>query len=82
LVGIIKWGGYAYTANDMKLTFPEGIDAHVIFFNALEASANEAKDPKERDDTPRFIWNHPERFPIFNLEAWLIMKVKTNLICN
>ncbi len=69
LVGIIKWGGYAYTANDMKLTFPEGIDAHVICFNALEASANEAKDPKERDDTPRFIWNHPERFPIFNLEA-------------
>ncbi len=69
LVYIMKWSGYAYTANDMKLTFPEGIDAHVIAFDALEASAREALDPREREDTPRFIWNSPERFPIFNLEA-------------
>lgn len=69
LVSILKWGGYAYAANDMKLTFPEGIDAHIIRFDALEDSAKEAQDPKEREDTPRFIWNHPDRFPIFNLEA-------------
>lgn len=69
LIAILKWGGYAYTANDMQLTFPEGIDAHVITFEALEASAKEANGPEEREDTPRFIWNHPARFPIFNLEA-------------
>ncbi|MBF0557348.1 MAG: glycosyltransferase family protein [Nitrospirae bacterium] len=69
LAAILKWGGYSYAANDMKLTFPEGIDAHVVRFDALEASAKEAKDVQEREDTPRFIWNHPGRFPIFNLEA-------------
>lgn len=69
LVGVLRWGGYAYAANDMTLTFPEGIDAHVMSFAALAASAQEARDPRERDDTPRFIWNHPDRFPIFNLEA-------------
>ena len=65
----MKWGGYAYAANDMMLTFPEGVDAHVISFHALEASAMEAKNVQEREDTPRFIWNHPSRFPIFNLTA-------------
>jgi spore coat polysaccharide biosynthesis protein SpsF len=69
LVGVLRWGGYAYAANDMTLTFPEGVDAHVMTFAALEASAREARDPREREDTPRFIWNHPDRFPIFNLEA-------------
>lgn len=69
LVNIMKWGGYHYTANDMELTFPEGIDAHIIRFNALEESAKEAKKEDEREDTPRFIWNHPERYSIFNLVA-------------
>jgi spore coat polysaccharide biosynthesis protein SpsF len=69
LVGVLRWGGYAYAANDMTLTFPEGVDAHAMTFAALEASAREARDPREREDTPRFIWNHPDRFPIFNLEA-------------
>ena len=45
------------------------MDAHVIRFDALEASAKHATDPREREDTPRFIWNHPDRFPIYNLEA-------------
>jgi len=66
---IMIFSGYAYVANDMKLTFPEGIDAHVIRFDALAASAKEACSSQERVDTPRFIWNHPDRFPIFNLEA-------------
>jgi spore coat polysaccharide biosynthesis protein SpsF len=69
LVGVLRWSGCAYAANDMTLTFPEGIDAHVMTFAALTASAREARDPQEREDTPRFIWNHPDRFPIFNLEA-------------
>jgi spore coat polysaccharide biosynthesis protein SpsF len=69
LVFIMKWGGYDYTANDMKLTFPEGIDAHIIRYEALKTSAEEACDLREREDTPRFIWNNPDRFTIYNLEA-------------
>lgn len=69
LVNMMRWGGFSYTANDMELTYPEGVDAHVIHFDALEASNREATLPEELDDTPRFIWNHEDRFPIFNLKA-------------
>lgn len=69
LVGIAKWGGYDYVANDMKLTFPNGVDAHIIPFNVLEACAKEATRLIDREDVPRYIWDRPERFKIFNLEA-------------
>lgn len=69
LVNVMKWGGYSYTANDMKLTYPAGVDAHVIRFDALEAAAMESIEPRDREDTPRFLWSKPERFPVFNLEA-------------
>jgi spore coat polysaccharide biosynthesis protein SpsF len=69
LVHVVKYAGYSYAANDMTLTFPDGIDSHVMRFDALKASALEAKHPQERLDTPRFIWNNAERFPIYNIEA-------------
>jgi len=69
LVLTLLWGGYAYAANDMELTFPEGIDAHVIRATALADSARLATRADERDDTPRFIWNNSSRYPIFNLKA-------------
>src|SRR6266571_3945546 len=69
LVGIFLANDYDYVANDMKLTYPEGIDAHVISMAALEESLACAKDPRQLEDVPRYIWDHPERFAIFNLEA-------------
>lgn len=69
LVATCVFGGYHYAANDMTLTFPEGVDAHIIRFDALAEAAAEATLDNEREDTPRFLWNHPERYGIFNLEA-------------
>lgn len=69
LVHTLVWGGYAYAANDMELTFPEGIDAHVIRASALVGAAQFATRSDERDDTPRYIWNNVEHYPIFNLKA-------------
>jgi spore coat polysaccharide biosynthesis protein SpsF len=69
LVGIFLSNRYDYVANDMKLTYPEGIDAHVISMAALEEALAHAKDPRQLEDVPRYIWDHPERFAIFNLEA-------------
>ena len=69
LVGIFLANDYDYVANDMKLTYPEGIDAHVISMAALEEAVTHAKDPRQLEDVPRYIWDHPERFSIFNLEA-------------
>ena len=69
LLGIFLKGGYHYVANDMKLTYPEGIDAHVIDVPSLVEAAEKATRPAQREDTPRYLWDHPERFKIFNLEA-------------
>ena len=69
LVNKMTEGGYDYASNDMKLTFPEGVYAHLIKMSALEVSAKEAKDKDEREDTPRFIWNNPERFKMYTFEA-------------
>ncbi|MCF8176908.1 MAG: glycosyltransferase family protein [Sulfuritalea sp.] len=69
LVHTLVWGGYSYAANDMELTFPEGIDAHVILASALAESACHATRSDEREDTPRYIWNNSVRYPIFNLRA-------------
>ncbi len=69
LVSIFLANDYDYVANDMKLTYPEGIDAHVISMAALKEALAHAKDPRQLEDVPRYIWDHPERFTIFNREA-------------
>jgi spore coat polysaccharide biosynthesis protein SpsF len=71
LVTIYRSNNFDYVANDMKLTYPEGIDAHVISMEALEKSLKFAEDPRHLEDVPRYIWDHPEKFTIFNLEATL-----------
>jgi len=69
LVNIYKKGNYDYVANDMKLTYPEGVDAHIMSMKVLEEIANKATKPRDREDVPRYIWEHPETYKIFNLEA-------------
>ncbi len=69
LVGIYLAGGYDYVANDMELTYPEGVDAHVVGFRALEEVAKKAVRPRDREDVPRYIWDHPQEYRIFNLRA-------------
>ena len=44
--------------------FPDGLDAEVIRFDALERAWLEAKDPLEREHVTPFIWKHPERFKV------------------
>lgn len=69
LVKIYKTGKYDYVANDMKLTYPLGVDAHVMSFETLKDVGKKATKPRERDDVPRYIWEHPKEYRIFNLEA-------------
>lgn len=69
LVGIFKSGNYHYVCNDMKLTYPEGVDAHILSIEVLEEIDKKATKPRDRDDVPRYIWEHPEKYRIFNLEA-------------
>lgn len=69
LVGIYLAGGWDYVANDMELTYPEGVDAHVVARKTLEEVAAKTLRPRDRDDVPRYVWEHPDEYRIFNLRA-------------
>lgn len=48
--------------------YPEGLDAEVFSFAALEKSWRQAKKPSEREHVTPYIWNHPEIFRLGNLK--------------
>lgn len=49
-------------------TMPEGVDAEVVSFTALEAAWREADLPSEREHVTAFLWKRPERFAQKRLE--------------
>lgn len=62
-------GGYDYVSNSHPIaTYPDGFDTWVFSFVALEKSWQEAKLPSEREHVTSYIWNHPEKFKIFNVK--------------
>lgn len=56
-----------YASNTLKPTYPEGLDAEVFSFYALEKAWREAKKPSEREHVTPYIWNHPEIFRLANV---------------
>jgi spore coat polysaccharide biosynthesis protein SpsF len=57
-----------YTSNTLTLTFPKGQDVEVMKAEHLAAAAREAADPYEREHVTPFLYRHPERFRLVNLE--------------
>lgn len=57
-----------YVSNTIKPTYPEGLDVEVFSSGALEKAWREAKRPSEREHVTPYIWNHPERFRLANIE--------------
>jgi spore coat polysaccharide biosynthesis protein SpsF len=49
-------------------TYPDGNDVEVIPLSVLETAWREATRPLEREHTTPFLWEHPERFRIGNVE--------------
>lgn len=56
--------GYDYSSNCHVPSLPDGLDAEVMRFSALEAAWREARLPSEREHVTPFIRKHPERFRI------------------
>src|SRR5262245_307871 len=68
LINLRARGGYDYASNALKRTYPDGLDAEVMQISCLEAAWREAKLPSEREHVTPFIYRHPERFRLGNLE--------------
>lgn len=62
-------GGYDYVCNTVKPTFPDGLDAWVCRFGALEKTWQEAKMPSEREHVVTYIKSNPDRFKIGSFEG-------------
>jgi len=57
-----------YASNCHPPTLPDGLDAEVFTFSALEQAWKEAIDPREIEHVTPFITNRPNRFKIVNFE--------------
>ena len=58
-----------FASNNLKKTFPWGLDVEVISFDALSMAWREAKTKAEREHITQFVRHHPERFHIVNVQA-------------
>ena len=69
LVDIYLKGGYDYVSNALSLSYPLGIVAQVYSEKTLAESEVLTRGGDGRDGTSDYIWQHPERYRLFNLEA-------------
>jgi spore coat polysaccharide biosynthesis protein SpsF len=57
-----------YVVNFKPRTFPQGTEVEVFSFSVLEETWKKAKKLSEREHVTPYIYNHPDRFKIYNLE--------------
>ncbi len=70
LVEHYRSGEFDYVCNDLELTYPVGIYAHVVRVEKLvEANRRNELTNRERSDVVRYIWEHPEAHAISNVMA-------------
>jgi spore coat polysaccharide biosynthesis protein SpsF len=62
-------GNYDYVANCLKRTFPRGLDTQVFSVDILEEVSQLTQDPADREHVSLYIYEHPERYRLFNIEA-------------
>jgi len=56
-----------YVSNSHPKTFPVGLDAEVMTFQALKKADEEATLPSEREHVTPYIWKSPDKFKLGNL---------------
>ncbi|ADK84392.1 acylneuraminate cytidylyltransferase [Desulfarculus baarsii DSM 2075] len=62
-------GGHDLACNTIRPTFPDGLDAWVMTFEALENAWRNAVLPSEREHVTQYIQNRPRQFKLGNLEG-------------
>ena len=71
LVGIFRAGRYHYVSNTLRRTYPRGLDAQVFSTGTLAEVASLTDDPADHEHVSLYIYEHPERFSLFNLDSGL-----------
>ncbi len=71
LVEVHQANDFDYVANVLKRTFPRGLDTQVFATSVLEEVARLTDDPTDHEHVSLYIYEHPERFKLHNLESGL-----------
>ncbi len=67
VVKVFSTSEYDYVSNFLHYTFPYGTEVEVFSFEALEKAWNLARLPSEREHVTPYIYNHKDKFKIFNV---------------
>lgn len=76
LTGLYLANRYDYVSNNLKRTFPLGLDTQVFSTKTLALVAQLTRDPVDREHVSLYIYKHPERFALFNVESGLPEKYR------
>jgi spore coat polysaccharide biosynthesis protein SpsF len=71
LVEMYREGGSDYVANVLRRTFPRGLDTQVFPTSVLDEVVRLTDDPVDHEHVSLYIYEHPERFRLRNLESGL-----------
>lgn len=76
LVEIYRQGGYDYVGNIRPSTYPIGLAAQVFPTRVLAEVADLTQDPADREHVSLYIYEHPERYALHNVESGLPEKYR------
>jgi spore coat polysaccharide biosynthesis protein SpsF len=71
LIALHLAGGYDYTTNALRRTFPRGLDCEIMTRDALARAASQASSPYEREHVTPFLYRANSGFRIGNLTCAL-----------
>jgi spore coat polysaccharide biosynthesis protein SpsF len=71
LVDVYQANDFDYVANVLKRTYPRGLDTQVFATTVLEEVARLTDDPVDHEHVSLYIYQHPERFKLHNVESGL-----------
>lgn len=60
-----------YCANVLKRTYPAGMDTQVFAYSVLQEVSYLTREPSDREHVSLYIYTHPERFTLKNVESGL-----------
>jgi spore coat polysaccharide biosynthesis protein SpsF len=61
--------GHDYVSNNLKPSYPGGMDVQVFATDVLEDVARRTNDPVDHEHVSLYIYRHPEIYSVSNVEA-------------
>lgn len=77
IVDIYRSSGCDYAGNVRPSTYPVGLAVQVFATHVLEETERSTQDPADREHVSLYIYEHPERFSLRNVESGLPEKYRS-----